>query len=38
MEKFKEFKVKYVPTGVIFTIPEPDLTEFLKNDRGNYEV
>lgn len=38
MKKFKEIKVRFVPTKVVFTIPEPDLIEILKNDRGNYEV
>lgn len=38
MAKFKEIKVRFIPTKVILTIPEPDLIEILKNDRGNFEV
>lgn len=38
MVKFREIKVKYVPTKVVLTIPEPDLVKILKNDRGNFEV
>lgn len=38
MAKFKEIKVKFIPTKVVMAIPEPDLIELLKNDRGNFEV
>lgn len=38
MTKYKEIEVKYLPTGIIFHIPEPDLLEVLKKDRGNFEV
>ncbi len=38
MAKFKEIKVRFVPTKVVMAIPEPDLIEILKRDRGNFEV
>lgn len=36
--KEKEFKIKFIPTGNVFTLPEADIDEILKNDRGNYQV
>lgn len=38
MAKFREIKVKFIPTKVIMSVPEPDLIELLKNDRGNFEI
>ena len=38
MAKFREIKVKFIPTKIIMSIPEPDLIELLKNDRGNFEI
>ncbi|MBQ6516805.1 hypothetical protein IJI31_06460 [bacterium] len=38
MGKFEEFKVMYIPTKVVFTLPKPDLDNIMKNDRGNYKV
>ena len=34
----KEFAIKFIPTGNVFTLPEAEIDEILKNDRGNYEV
>lgn len=34
----KEFAIKFIPTGNVFTLPESEIDEILKNDRGNYEV
>jgi hypothetical protein len=36
--KEKEFKIRFVPTNNVFTLPEADIDEILKNDRGNYQV
>lgn len=38
MNNFKEIKFRFIPTGVVFTMPEPDVNKFLKTDRGNYEI
>ena len=38
MEKVKEFKIKFIPTGNVFSLPEAEIDELVKIDRGNYEV
>ena len=37
-EKIEYTKLKYVPTGNIFTLPTEDAREVMKTDRGNFEV
>lgn len=36
--KIKYVKVQYNPTGVIFNLPESDVIETVKSDRGNFEI
>lgn len=31
-------QIKFKPTGNIFTLPEEEVNEIMRNDRGNYEV
>lgn len=38
MAEIKEVKLKYVPTGIIFSMPKEDAIEIMKTDRGNYEA
>lgn len=38
MAEIKEVKLKYVPTGIIFSMPKEDAVEIMKTDRGNYEA
>lgn len=38
MTKFREIKVRFIPTKTVMAIPEPDLRELLKTDRGNFEI
>lgn len=38
MAKAKEVKLKYIPTGVVFTMPLQDALETIKTDRGNFEA
>jgi len=37
-DKIKQGKIRYIPTGVVFTLPEKDAIETLKADRGNFEI
>ena len=36
--EIKYVKVKYNPTGIVFNLPEPDVIETIKSDRGNFEI
>ena len=38
MAEIKEVKLKYVPTGIVFSMPKEDAIEIMKTDRGNYEA
>ena len=38
MAEVKCVKIKFVPTGNIFNIPQEEATEIFLNDRGNYEI
>jgi hypothetical protein len=34
----KYIEVKYIPTGIVFNLPETDVIDTIKSDRGNFEV
>lgn len=38
MSEIKEVSLKYIPTGIVFKMPEQDAVEIMKTDRGNYEA
>ena len=31
-------QIKYKPTGIVFDLPETNVRELMKKDKGNYEV
>ena len=31
-------QIKYKPTGIIFDLPETNVRELMRKDKGNYEV
>lgn len=31
-------KIKYKPTGIVFDLPEKNVRELMRKDKGNYEV
>ena len=31
-------KLKYIPTGIVFELPELDAVKYFKSDRGNYQI
>ena len=31
-------KIKFIPTGIVFDLPEKEVKRLLEEDRGNYEV
>lgn len=38
MSEIKYYQLKYVPTGIVFKIPQAEAVEIFKEDRGNYEI
>lgn len=34
----KKLHLKFIPTGNVFVLPEEVAKEFLKSDRGNYQI
>lgn len=38
MVKTKYYRLEFIPTGNIFTLPQDVAVETLKNDRGNYRI
>jgi len=37
-KEIKQGKIRYIPTGIVFTLPVNDAIETLKTDRGNFEI